>query len=150
MPIFDVKCPSGHVTEVLLRSAEEPARACPACGESTHRLPSAGTLLGKASLPPSSAQAPTTWRGTHNGNPDVVNGWRRALSDRRKIEERYPELAPPKQTILAHEGQFHDAPLTVENLAQHAASLPTTAQSTGSTVTAPVSSKDPGTKPATV
>lgn len=117
MPIYDYECSHGHGFEALVPRWSSPHPACPACGTETRRRPAAGACLaGTASLPPSSHEAPTTWLGTHRGNREVVTGWRRALEQRGNLEERYPELSTPRSPVVAHEGHYHHAPLTVDEV----------------------------------
>ena len=40
MPLFDVKCKNGHVTEVLVRGVNTTPLACGTCGATAEKLPS--------------------------------------------------------------------------------------------------------------
>jgi hypothetical protein len=115
MPLHEYRCPSGHVSELLLRSigVTAPDRlSCPECGESANRRIGAPAQLGRAHLPPPATAAPTTWEATHGGDRELVTHWRRTLDARRGLEERHPELATKRAPVLAHEGPHVHHPLT--------------------------------------
>ncbi|MFC4508286.1 MULTISPECIES: FmdB family zinc ribbon protein [Streptomyces] len=121
MPIYEYECTEAHRFESIVPRWDSPNPTCPQCTADTRRRPAAGALLtGTASVPPRSDQAPTTWLGTHRGNRDVTTGWRRALEKRAALEERHPELATPRSPVVAHEGHYHRAPLTVDELRRSA------------------------------
>jgi putative FmdB family regulatory protein len=110
VPIYDYVCACGERFEALLASFSSPAPACARCGGSPARRPGAVALLGKAKLPPTADQAPSSWLGTHRGNTEYIARWRRALDARAKLEEDNPELAHRGSPVVAHEGRFHNAP----------------------------------------
>ena len=116
MPIYDYVCACGERFEALLPTCSSPAPTCARCGGSPVRRPSAVALLGKAKLSPTAAQAPSSWLGTHRGNSEYIAKWRRALDARAKLEEDNPELAHRSSPVVAHEGRFHNAPLTANGL----------------------------------
>lgn len=118
MPMYDYKCPCGVRFEALAATRDSPNPACPACGSAPRRLPASGVVvLGRAGLPASARSAPASWEGTYRGNREYVAQWRRTLDERARLEERYPELADNRPTVVAHEGPFHEAPLTTDDLA---------------------------------
>lgn len=120
MPIYDFTCDDcGGSFEKLLPTASVPDLDCPECGSRLRRRPAARVaLLGRASTPPPASAAPTSWLGTHRGNPEFVTAWRRTLEERAKLEERHPELAQPRPVVVAHEGPYHGKPLTREDVAR--------------------------------
>ena len=111
MPLHDFRCETGHRFEEHVPITGGDAPACPSCGSSSTKLPSAGALLGRVSAGLSRDEMPQTWRGTYNGNPEYVAGLRRQWSARQRLEAKYPEIAGDQRPVLAHEGRFHDAPL---------------------------------------
>lgn len=110
MIIYDFKCDNGHRFEAALTSMFDSNPSC-VCGAITSRIPSRVNRSGSASAGPSREDMPTTWRGTMNGNPEVLRGWHKAMTKREKLEEKYPELAGDRRPILAHEGIFANAPV---------------------------------------
>ena len=110
MPIYDLRCEQGHVTEVI-QSFSAPLPACPRCGDPTSKLPSRFGIGGRAHLPPSADRMPQTWRGTYGGDREYVGELRRTAEQRRRLEERHPELAGDRRPVVAHEGRFEAAPL---------------------------------------
>ncbi len=111
MPIYDVKCASGHRFEVSLASMFDDNPACVDCGAPTSRVPALARIRGTASPGPSREAMPNTWRGIGRGDADAVAHWRKAMTRREKLEEKYPELAGDRRPVLAHEGRFAGAPL---------------------------------------
>lgn len=122
MPSYDVLCGAGHRFEVSLASMFDANPACD-CGEATARVPAVGRIAGMASAGPAREDMPNTWRGIGRGDADAIGHWRKAMTKREKLEEKYPELAGDRRPVLAHEGQFAAAPLRagdplVEKVAQ--------------------------------
>ena len=110
MPIYELGCPDGHVTEVR-QSFFDALPPCPHCGAATVRLPTRFAIKGRAKLPPALDALPQTWKGTYDGNKEYVTGLRKTVDERLKLEERHPELAGDQRPILAHEGRFASKPL---------------------------------------
>lgn len=110
MPIYDYLCECGNRFEALVPSYASPAPLC-ACGSRPRRLPSAARLGGVADAGPGREDAPKSWRGSGDGDPETVAYWHRRLTRREKLEEKYPELAGDRRPVLAHEGRFAAAPL---------------------------------------
>ncbi|HEX9031660.1 MAG TPA: zinc ribbon domain-containing protein [Streptosporangiaceae bacterium] len=112
MPIYQLRCTGGHSFEVI-QSFTAPLPACPDCGGQTAKVPSVFGFAGQAagSLPPPPESMPQTWRGTYEGNREYVAILRRTADRRRKLEERYPELAGERRPVLAHEGRYQQVPL---------------------------------------
>ncbi|QVQ52376.1 zinc ribbon domain-containing protein [Spiractinospora alimapuensis] len=111
MPIYDFACDCGARFEALVPSFASPAPPCGSCGRPTLRRPPAPSLAGRADPGPGWAQAPRSWEATNRGDPETLNGWRRALERRQRLEEKYPELAGDRRPVLAHEGRFAADPL---------------------------------------
>jgi putative FmdB family regulatory protein len=111
MPIYDYVCPCGYRFEALVPSHRSPAPACRQCGSEPRRRPPSGALGGVANPGPSRDDAPTTWRGTRNGDRETIAHWHREMGRREKLEERYPELGGDRRPVLAHEGRFAKTPL---------------------------------------
>lgn len=125
MKIYDYACTCGTRFEAMIADADQPAPPCVACGSPTRRLVSAGAaLLGHARVPATADTAPKSWEGTYRGNTEYIAKWRRTLDDRAKLEERHPELAVQHSPVVAHEGRYHAAPLTVDELAKGSAIRP--------------------------
>ena len=110
MPIYDLRCDEGHVTEVI-QSFTAPLPPCPRCSGATVKLPVRFGIGGGAHLPPPADRMPQTWRGTYDGNREYVGELRRAAEQRRRLEDRHPELAGDRRPVVAHEGRFEAAPL---------------------------------------
>lgn len=119
MPVYDFTCDDcGGRFETLLPAASTPDPDCPQCGSRLRRRIATGVaLLGRARTPSPASAAPKSWLGTHRGDPEFVTTWRRTLEERAKLEERHPELAQPQPVVLAHEGPYHDKPLTRDGIA---------------------------------
>jgi hypothetical protein len=112
VPVYELQCEAGHRFEVL-QSFTAPLPAC-ACGAGTSKMPSAFGIGGTATVPPPPERMPQTWRGTYNANREYVTNLRRTAEERRKVEDKYPELAGDRRPVVAHEGHFHGAPLRAE------------------------------------
>lgn len=121
MPLFDYRADCGTRFEQFATSWRSPNPPCPHCGSETYRLPGRISLLGGATPPPGDAQAPTSWEGTHRGDPEYVAHWRRTLERRSRFEADNPEHATKREAVAAHEGAFERAPLTYRELADRAA-----------------------------
>lgn len=118
MIIYDLKCANGHHFEGTLGSMHDENPRCD-CGAQSRRVPSRLNIGGQASAGPSRDDMPTTWRGTKQGNPELLRKWHTDMTRREKLEEKYPELAGDRRPILAHEGVFERSPLRVgDDLAQ--------------------------------
>ncbi|MEV6380681.1 MULTISPECIES: FmdB family zinc ribbon protein [Streptomyces] len=118
MRIYDYACACGTRFEAMVSGPDAPPPPCADCGRPTRRLPSAGAaLLGQARLPATADAAPKSWDGTHQGNTEYIAHWRRTLDARAALEERHPELAKKRSPVVAHEGPYHAAPLTADELA---------------------------------
>ncbi|MGH3437874.1 MAG: FmdB family zinc ribbon protein [Sciscionella sp.] len=112
MPIYELRCAVGHRFEVI-QSFTAPLPDCPTCGGSTGKVPAAVGLHGLAKVPPPADRMPQTWRGTYGGNREYVTGLRRTAEERRRLEERHPELAGDTRPVVAHEGRYEHQPLRV-------------------------------------
>jgi len=110
VPIYDLRCAGGHRFEVI-QSFTAPLPACPQCGADTTKIPSRFGIGGRASVPPPPEAMPQTWRGTYHADREYVAELRRTVDERRRLEERHPELAGDRRPILAHEGRYEGAPL---------------------------------------
>jgi hypothetical protein len=66
---------------------------------------------GRADPGLSQSQMPQTWKGTYGGNPEYITGLQREWERRRRLEDRYPELAGDGRPIVAHEGPYSAVPL---------------------------------------
>jgi putative FmdB family regulatory protein len=111
MPLYDYRCPAGHRFEQLAPIAASAQQDCPACGQTSAKIPSRITLGGHADPGRAMDQMPQTWRGTYEGNPEYLGQLRRQWNDRQKLEEKYDELRGDRRPVLAHEGHYHAAPL---------------------------------------
>ena len=111
MPLYDYRCPDGHLFEQVAPIAARDRQDCPVCGQASGKIPSRITLGGHASPGLSMEQMPQTWRGTYEGNREYVTQLRRTAEQRRAVEERHPELAGDRRPVLAHEGRYAAAPL---------------------------------------
>jgi putative FmdB family regulatory protein len=111
MPLYDYRCPDGHLFEQLAPIDARERQDCPACGQASGKIPSRITLGGHASAGLSMEQMPQTWRGTCGGNPEYLGQLRRQWNDRQKLEEKHGELRGDQRPVLAHEGRYHGAPL---------------------------------------
>ena len=107
---YDVKCSGGHRFEVALPSMFSENPLCQ-CGAETARIPSRVNTAGAASPGPSRDDMPMTWRGTNNGDRELIRSWHKKMVQREKLEEKYPELAGDRRPVLAHEGAFASAPV---------------------------------------
>ena len=117
MPIYDLRCPNGHVGEVIQPfSAALPP--CGECGAGTTKVPSVFAIAGTASIPPPPEHMPQTWKGTYAGNREYVTQLRRTAEARRTLEERYPEIAGDRRPVIAHEGAYETTPLRKGDAAQ--------------------------------
>jgi putative FmdB family regulatory protein len=125
MPIYDLRCGEGHVVEVI-QSFSAPLPPCPACGGATAKLPSLFGIGGVAGagLPPTPERMPQTWKGTYRGDREYVTSLRRTADERRRLEERHPELAGDRRPILAHEGRYEQAPLRAGDVVPGASATP--------------------------
>lgn len=110
MPIYDLRCSNGHVTEVI-QSFSAPLSPCGECGAATAKLPSLVSLAGTAGIPPPPERMPQTWKGTYDGNREYVTQLRRTAEARRTLEERHPEIAGDRRPVIAHEGAYETTPL---------------------------------------
>jgi hypothetical protein len=91
--------------------ADRARQPCPACGETSEKIPSRITLGGRADPGLSMEQMPQTWRGTYEGNPEYLGQLRRQWSARQKLEDKYEELRGDRRPVIAHEGRYHAKPL---------------------------------------
>src|SRR6202043_2282610 len=105
MPLYDYRCPQGHLFERLgaLAAGGPPDR--PGWGQASGKVPSRISLGGRADPGPSMQQMPQTWRGTYEGNPEYVGQLRRQWDARRKLEDSYEELRGDQPPVLAHGGR---------------------------------------------
>ena len=110
MPIYEYGCDCGRTVEVLA-GLGAPAPVCPACGAETRKLVAGFAVGGRADAGLSQSRMPQTWKGTYDGNPEYVTGLQRQWEQRRRLEERYPELAGDSRPIVAHEGHYSAVPL---------------------------------------
>lgn len=110
MIAYDLRCKQGHRFEAVLASMFSDNPDCE-CGEETARIPSRVNATGIASPGPSRDDMPTTWRGTNNGDKELLRHWHKKMTQREKLEEKYPELAGDRRPVLAHEGAFANAPV---------------------------------------
>ncbi len=113
MPIYDYSCSCGHRFESLMPTVDAPSPPCPVCGNEPRRRPAAVSLGGRADPGPGPEQAPKSWAETNGGDRETVLQWQRTLDRRRKLEEKYPELAGDRRPIAAHEGPYESQPLRV-------------------------------------
>lgn len=117
MPIYEYACDGcGGRFETLAHSPAAPIPACPECGAQPRRLPPTRVALGRRAQPPPGPQrAPRSWEETRGGDRETILHWQRTLERRRKIEEKYPELAEDSpdraRPVLAHEGPYAARPL---------------------------------------
>ena len=121
MPLYDYVCGCGIRFEHLARSWSSDNPCCPECGAETTRAPSSVALLGSARPPMTDTGAPTSWKGTGNGDREYIANWRRALEKRKEFETRNPEHATKREAVAAHEGVFERKPLTYKELAARSA-----------------------------
>lgn len=110
MPIYELKCGAGHRREVI-QSFDAPLPACPECGAATVKVPSRFGIGGAAEVPPPPEAMPQTWRGTYGADREYVTALRRTAEERRRLEDRHPELAGDRRPVVAHEGRYENAPL---------------------------------------
>ncbi|MFG1634523.1 FmdB family zinc ribbon protein [Pseudonocardia alni] len=112
MPIYVFRCGCGARFEHLASMSDAATPPCPLCGDgATTKVPAGFALGGQASPGLSKDEMPQTWRGVYNGNSEYIDSMRRTWDQRRRLEEKYPEIAGDQRPILAHEGKYHDAPL---------------------------------------
>jgi putative FmdB family regulatory protein len=111
MPLYDYRCPQGHRFERLAAIEFGASQPCPACGESSTKLPSSFAIGGRADPGLAMEQMPQTWRGTYHGNREYVGQLQRQWEQRQKLEDKHEELRGDRRPIIAHEGRFHDNPL---------------------------------------
>jgi putative FmdB family regulatory protein len=111
MPLYDYRCPQGHLFEQQASIAAGAQQDCPACGQASEKVPSRINLGGQASPGLAREQMPQTWRGTYEGNPEYLGQLRRQWEARRKLEDKHEELRGDQRPVLAHEGHYHAAPL---------------------------------------
>lgn len=110
MPIYDLRCPNGHVAEVI-QSFTAALPPCGECGAETTKLPSLFAIGGTARIPPPPERMPQTWKGTYDGNREYVSQLRRTAEARQSLEERHPEIAGDRRPVMAHEGAYETKPL---------------------------------------
>jgi putative FmdB family regulatory protein len=110
MPIYEYHCDCSGTIEVLAAPGAS-APKCPACGAATRKLVSGFAMGGRAHAGLSRSQMPQTWKGTYGGHPEYVTSLQRQWEQRRRLEERYPELAGDIRPIVAHEGSYSAVPL---------------------------------------
>jgi putative FmdB family regulatory protein len=110
VPVYEYRCDCGERFDVLAATGA-PAPACPACGGDTRRAVSGFAVGGRADPGRARSQMPQTWKGTYGGNPEYVTGLRRQWERRRRLEDRYPELAGDTRPVVAHEGPYSAVPL---------------------------------------
>ena len=110
MPIYVYGCDCGGTVEVLAGLGAPPP-VCPACGAETRKLVAGFAVGGRADAGLPQSRMPQTWKGTYGGNPEYVTGLQRQWEQRRRLEERYPELAGDSRPIVAHEGPYSAVPL---------------------------------------
>ena len=110
MPIYEYRCYCGATAEVLA-ALGAPAPACQACGAETRKAVSRFALTGRADAGLSQSRMPQTWKGTYGGNPEYTTMLQRQWEQRRRLEDRYPELAGDRRPIVAHEGHYSAVPL---------------------------------------
>jgi putative FmdB family regulatory protein len=110
VPIYEYRCYCGTTAEVLA-AIGTPAPACQACGAETQKTVSRFALNGRADAGLSQSQMPQTWKGTYDGNPEYTTILQRQWERRRRLEDRYPELAGDRRPIVAHEGHYSAVPL---------------------------------------
>jgi putative FmdB family regulatory protein len=115
MPIYDLRCERGHLAEVI-QSFTAPLPECRVCGTATTKVPSRFGVGGaaSASLPPAAERMPQTWKGTYGGDRDYVSSLRRTADERRRLEDRHPELAGDRRPVIAHEGRYEGSPLRAD------------------------------------
>jgi putative FmdB family regulatory protein len=110
MPIYEYRCDCGGTVEVLAAPGAL-APVCPACGAETRKLVSGFAVGRRPDAGLSQSRMPQTWRGTYNGNPEYITRLQRQWEQRRRLEDRYPELAGDSRPIVAHEGSYSVDPL---------------------------------------
>lgn len=120
MPLYDYRCESGHVFEVLLPTWDAPGPACNQCLLPSRRLPSSPVVLRNTPPPRALSEAPRSWEGLNNGDAETITGWRRTIEARQKFEQNHPEHREVREAIAAHEGVFEAQPLTYRELAAKA------------------------------
>ena len=110
MPLYSYRCACGTSFEALT-PADGPLPHCPQCGGTPRKVLSGFAIAGRASAGRSQAEMPQTWKGTYGADRDYVTGLRRQWDERRRLEDRHPELAGDRRPVLAHEGPYQASPL---------------------------------------
>jgi putative FmdB family regulatory protein len=110
MPIYEYGCDCGGTVEVLA-GLGAPAPICPGCGAETRKLVSGFGPSGRAEAGLPQSRMPQTWKGTYGGNPEYIASLQRQWERRRRLEDRYPELAGDVRPVVAHEGRYSVVPL---------------------------------------
>ena len=110
MPIYEYRCHCGGTAEVLAAPGAS-APACPNCRAETRKAVSRFALSGRADAGLSQSQMPQTWKGTYGANPEYITSLQRQWDQRRRLEDRHPELAGDGRPIVAHEGPYSAVPL---------------------------------------
>src|SRR5690348_1959338 len=118
MPIYEFRCQCGTRTERFLASSasRDAPWPCQACGKPMRRVVGSVSLGGR----PRASQLtgmPASWRDLGNGDPDTIRHWRKRAERQAALEARNPELRPPDNPVLAHEGSFEGRPLRVSDVA---------------------------------
>ena len=111
MPLYDYRCPQGHIFEQMATIAGREQQDLPGLRAARRRSPPGCQLGGQASPGLGREQMPQTWRGTYEGHPEYVGQLRRQWEARQKLEDKYEELRGDRRPVLAHEGRYHGAPL---------------------------------------
>ncbi len=125
MPLYDYSCECGQRLEVFVHSVAQRhnEQLCATCGKAMLR--NIGSVsLGGAAVPASARGIPTSWQALRGAKPDGVGFWRGRVEAQMKIEEKYPELRPSTDPVLAHEGVFEGRPLRVSDLVKNGAIRP--------------------------
>jgi putative FmdB family regulatory protein len=110
VPVYEYHCDCGETVEALAASGA-PAPVCPACGAETRKVVSGFAVGGRADAGLPQSRMPQTWRGTYGGNSEYVTSLQRQWEQRRRLEDRYPELAGDGRPVVAHEGPYSAVPL---------------------------------------
>jgi putative FmdB family regulatory protein len=110
VPIYEYRCDCGVTVEALAAFGAR-APVCPACGAETRKVVSGFAVGGRADAGLPQSRMPQTWRGTYGGNSEYVTSLQRQWEQRRRLEDRYPELAGDVRPVVAHEGHYSAVPL---------------------------------------